>query len=77
MDPNARFPRAWHGLVYGAVVWVPVALALVANARDAQGWSMWDWLITLIIWAIGSFVWMSLCDWAVNRLGRALGWWPS
>ena len=77
MNPNNRFPSTWISLVYGAVVWVPVVLSLVENLRDGitEGWSGLGWFTTLIIWAVGCFVWMCLCDWAMVRLGRARGWW--
>lgn len=72
-----QFPRAWMGLLYGAVVWLPVLAALYENIRDAVvgHWSVSDWIIMLLLWAVGSFLWMVLCDWALNRIGVWCGWW--
>lgn len=75
--PMKQLPRGWMGLLYGAVVWVPVFGTLYENIRDAVAghWSASDWIIMLIFWAAGSFVWMSLCDWALDRIGVWRGWW--
>jgi hypothetical protein len=74
-----RLPHAWIGVLYAAVVWVPVIGTFFQNVRDAlsRGDSVLDWIIMLLLWAAGSIAWMFLCDWVLNRIGVALGWWPS
>jgi hypothetical protein len=73
-----QLPRAWMGVVYAAVVWLPVLASLYENIRDAvvDRRSVSDWIIMFLIWGVGALLWMFLCDWALHRMGVWRGWWP-
>jgi len=75
--PMKQLPRAWMGVLYALAVWLPVLGALYENVRDAVlgRWAASDWVIMLLFWGIGSFLWMSLCDWTLHRIGVWRGWW--
>jgi len=74
-----EFPRAWIGVLYGAIVWLPVFGSLYANIRDALAgrWGVTDWIVMLLLWAAGAVVWMFICDWGAHRIGGWFGWWPN
>ena len=66
------------GMLYAAVVWFPVLGSLYENIRGAWSgqWHASDWVIMLVFWVVGSFLWMGLCDWAMRAIGVWRGWWP-
>ncbi len=62
-------------VVYHLIVWVPIILSGRANILDGirDSWSAVDWLLALVLWGVGSVLWVALCAGVAAALARVFG----